>query len=465
MLNLQKLALLIDFGSTYTKLTLVNPIEAVIVATLKLPTSSQEGLYLCYKKGKEKLLNKIGGKNQLPVEEYFCSSAWGGFKMVAIGLTESLTTEAAKRAALGAGSRILKTYCYRLTLDQITEIYQLKPDVILLTGGCNGGNLEIICYNACLLAQLPSDIAIIVAGNEAATAQLSATFKNRANVFYTENVMPQINMLNPDPVRKIVQKVFLKKIIHSKGLNQVAPYSNKPVIPTPTAVLTAAKLLKEGTKTCSGLGDLIIVDIGGATTDVHSVGSGLFQSDDVFFEGLAEPYLKRTVEGDLGMRSSAESLLEQLLSSSEIKEDLLPENISALRSACHYRCTHPTFVPKTKIEIDFDQFLAEASMTFALKRHAGVKRAVQTPTRTLYYQKGKNLQHFNTIIATGGVVVHSQHPEEIVKNELLPVDDALLPINPKRYVDQDYLLSAMGLLSQKYPEAALTILKKSLRRL
>lgn len=462
---MQKLILLIDFGSTYTKLTLVDPNKRLIVNTVSLPTTSQTDLMLCYQKGKAAVLKDIEQTSVRDVEEYFCSSAWGGFKMVAIGLTQSLTTEAAKRAALGAGSRILKTFCYRLTPANIHEIYQLRPDVVLLTGGSNGGNHDIICQNAKLLTQLPPSIAIIVAGNEAAYNKLAVIFKQRKNIYFTENVMPQVNTLNPIPVRQVAQNVFLKKITQSKGIQQVATHSNAPIIPTPTAVLAAAKLLKEGTLTTSGFGDLIILDIGGATTDVHSVGQGLPKADNVFFEGLAEPYLKRTVEGDLGMRSSAESLLAQIFTSTAVKKELLPTDSAALKAACQYRCTHPIFVPKTDREIYYDQFLAQAAAAFALKRHAGNKSALQTPNRTVYYQQGKDLQQFKTLIATGGVVVYSQNPKAILQTELLENGSALLPVHPNLYLDQDYLLAAMGLLSQHYPEVALTILKKRLRQL
>lgn len=462
---MKKIVLLIDFGSTYTKLTLVDPRAMEVLHTAQIPTSSQDGLQLCYTEGKKALLQTLKFSDQVKIEEYFCSSAWGGFKMIAIGLTESLTLEAAKRAALGAGSRILQTFCYRLTLDQLEEIEQQKPDVVLLTGGCNGGNQEIIRHNARLLTQLSTEIALIVAGNEDSYGELSKLLQDRNNNYFTENVMPDVNKLNPIPVRKIAQKVFLEKIVHSKGIHQVAAHASAPIIPTPKAVLAAAKLLKEGTQASKGFGNLVVVDIGGATTDIHSVGDGLPQAENVYFEGLEEPYLKRTVEGDLGMRSSAVSLLRCIVEDSNRIRALSSWKFTTLQAACYYRCSHPTYVPKTREECLIDQFLAQSATAIALERHAGKIRKEYTPNRTIYYQHGKDLRNFQTIIGTGGVIIHSQSPKKIVKPDIKGMSNTLLPVDPQILIDQDYLLSAMGLLSQNYPEAALNILKKKLYRL
>ena len=112
-----------------------------------------------------------------------------------------------------------------------------------------------------------------------------------------------------------------------------------------------------------------------------------------------------------------------------------------------------------------DQFLAQSATAIALERHAGKIRKEYTPNRTIYYQHGKDLRNFQTIIGTGGVIIHSQSPKKIVKPDIKGMSNTLLPVDPQILIDQDYLLSAMGLLSQNYPEAALNILKKKLYRL
>ena len=121
--------------------------------------------------------------------------------------------------------------------------------------------------------------------------------------------MPDVNVLNVEPARTMIRKVFIERIIAAKGLKRAEEFVEGILMPTPTAVLKAARLLAPGTPREKGLGDLVVVDIGGATTDVHSVGLGSPGQAGVVRKGLPEPYAKRTVEGDLGIRYNAESIL------------------------------------------------------------------------------------------------------------------------------------------------------------
>lgn len=299
---MEKLVLLADFGSTFSKFIVVDLVKVKLIKKLTLPTFAEADLMDCYSKATEQLCRQLEIHPSDFSEQFFCSSAWGGFKMVAIGLTESLTVEAAKRAALGAGTRILKNYHYKLDDTQVQEIAELAPDIILLSGGTDGGNQEVILHNALLLSQLLKDTTVLVAGNQQANDKICQLFKHSSCTLYlSENVMPKVNVLNVEPVRAVARTIFMNKIIEAEGLNQVAKFASRPIIPTPTAVLEAAKLLAKGTATESGLGDLALLDIGGATTDVYSIGKGLPADEQTFFEGLAEPLSKRTVEGDLGM--------------------------------------------------------------------------------------------------------------------------------------------------------------------
>ena len=122
--------------------------------------------------------------------------------------------------------------------------------------------------------------------------------------------------------------------------------------------------------------------------------------------------MKRTVEGDLGMRSSAVSLLRCIVEDSNRIRALSSWKFTTLQAACYYRCSHPTYVPKTREECLIDQFLAQSATAIALERHAGKIRKEYTPNRTIYYQHGKDLRNFQTIIGTGGVIIHSQSPKK-----------------------------------------------------
>lgn len=458
---MSKIALMIDFGSTYSKFTAVDLDSVKIVGRVTLPTDSQKNLINCYSQGKEKILQQI--ETNQPIEEYFCSSAWGGFRMVAIGLTATLTAQAAQRAALGAGTRILKTYYYRLKDAQVEEIRDADPDVILLTGGTDGGNHDITCDNASVLNRILDHGVILYAGNQDAVSEIKQIFTNpKIKVYYTENVMPSVNVLNPVPVRTIAQEIFMKKIIQTEGISDVAQHSTLPIIPTPTAVLKAAHLLAEGTESEKGIGPLMIVDIGGATTDIHSVGNGLPKTDDTFFEGLAEPYLKRTVEGDLGMRSSARSLVKSK-GLAEFQTQLGPDwTIEDIESACSTRTGQADYIAPTDREKYFDNNLALVAADFAMERHAGRLRKQHSDNRMVYYQTGKDLRQFHTVIGTGGVIVHNDDPVKILKASFQVEEDILKPTDPKCLVDKQYLISTLGILSQKYPEAALKLLKEAL---
>ena len=192
------------------------------------------------------------------IKKFACSSAKGGLKMITIGLVPELTVEAGKRAALGAGARVLKAYSYELQSQEIAEIKNSNPDIILLSGGTDGGNKKIIIDNARKIAKHFTDIPIIVAGNKCAYDEISAIFtENKINYILTDNVMPKLNELNVLPVREKIREVFMKNIIKSKGMDKAEKYIDGILMPTPLAVLKAGEILSQD------IGDLIIVDIGG----------------------------------------------------------------------------------------------------------------------------------------------------------------------------------------------------------
>lgn len=456
--------LLIDFGSTYTKVTAVDVTKQQLLGTAKSRTTVEGDIKEGYHQAKEKLLEAIQLTEKDFEKQFACSSAHGGFKMVAVGLTDSLTTEAAKRAALGAGTRILKVYSYGLSEENVAEINGLKPDVILLSGGTDHGNERNILLDAEQLTHLTHDIPIVVAGNIEVYPKIKAIFeKNGQSAIFTENVMPKVNVLNADPVRKILRELFMSKIVEAKGLKEVSKWLDGDILPTPASVLQAAELLSQGSEQEQGIGELLVVDIGGATTDIHSIGSGAPVDVDIRVEGLQEPFLKRTVEGDLGMRYSAYSLYESV--GAEAIQNGLAESVD-VEENCRIRSLKTEMIPKTQAEIDFDEAMAKAAVAAAVGRHAGHMRKEPTPTRTLYYQSGKDLGTFHHILGTGGVLVHSDNPAAILQASLREKEDSLLlkPTTAQYYIDEAYFLSAMGILAQLYPDAALKIMKKTMKR-
>jgi uncharacterized protein (TIGR01319 family) len=464
-----KAYLAIDFGSTYTKLTAIDLDNEVILATAKDITTVEDDIMIGFNKAFDKLKIEINKKINFDeinfVNKTACSSAAGGLKMVAIGLVPELTAEAAKKAALGAGARVIKTYAYELNSRELEEIKNTALDIILLAGGTDGGNKECIIHNAKMLAEFKVKVPVVVAGNKAATDEIENILKEaEIDCYITENVMPFINKLNVEPSREEIRKVFMNKIVEAKGMKKAEEFIKGILMPTPAAVLKASEILATGTDEEEGLGDLIVVDIGGATTDIHSIAKGEPTKPSIMIKGLEEPYAKRTVEGDLGMRYSAIALLEA--SGTRKIRNYLHDSLKQIdvKAQCQFRHDNIKMVPQSEEEIRFDEAMAKAATELAMTRHCGVLECVYTPMGTMFNQSGKDLTETPYVIGTGGVIIHSLNPKDILKagnfNEEDPIH--LKPIAPKFLVDKTYILSSMGLLAQEYPNTAIRIMKKYL---
>ncbi|MBM7624682.1 methylaspartate mutase accessory protein GlmL [Sporohalobacter salinus] len=462
-----ELALLLDIGSTYTKATVVDIENVELKATAKASTTVWDDVNI----GIKNVLTKIEEKDidlEAVQHRLACSSAAGGLKLVAIGLVPDLTAEAAKRAALGAGAKVANVYSYELTDSELKEIIGQEPDVILLAGGTDGGNQEIILKNAKILANSELSAPIIIAGNKVATDKVKKVLEDgNKEVYTTENVMPKLEELNIEPARKTIRQVFLDKIIYAKGLSKAKEHIDRLIMPTPSAVMKAAELIAEGTYKEAGLGELIVVDIGGATTDIHSVATGNPTKGGVNVKGLEEPYVKRTVEGDLGMRYSAPSLLEavgerELLThlSDDMEKERIINYVGKVRKDVEY-------VPSNSQEKELDSALAKAATKIAIQRHVGRIETVYSPFGENHVQYGKDLTDLDLIIGTGGVLVHNDKPAEILQSGFFDESEPtiLAPIESNLFLDQDYLLASIGLLAEISATKALQLAKKHFKQI
>lgn len=471
---MKKIYLTIDFGSTYTKLTAIDMENESILATAKAITTVESDVMLGFDEAFKVLETEMSKSVVLSEIEYVkktaCSSAAGGLKMFAIGLVPELTADAAKKAALGAGARVIKTYAYELNHHELEEIKNSNVDIILLAGGTDGGNKECIIHNAKMIAEFQLKVPVIVAGNKSAVDEIEKIFKSSETEIYykiTENVMPVLNKLNVEPAREAIRQVFMDKIVEAKGMKKAEEITTGVLMPTPAAVLKAAEVLSRGTDEEDGIGDLIIIDIGGATTDVHSIAKGDPTKPGVILKGLEEPVSKRTVEGDLGMRYSAVALLEAS-STKKIKHYLRDGYKEVdVKALCHKRHDNIRMVPITDEDKIFDEAMAMVATDLAMERHCGVLECLYTPMGAMFHQTGKDLLETPCVIGTGGVIVHSNDPAQILKagsfNQENPIH--LKPMNPDYFVDKTYILSAMGLLAQDYPNLAVKIMKKYLIKL
>lgn len=452
-----KPVLLMDFGSTYTKITAVDVEAAELLGTAKHFTTVQTDINEGLDHAMAELLKKTGSLDFK--ERYACSSAAGGLRMVTCGLVPELTAEAARRASLGAGAKVVKVYSYDLTDEDIEEIDGICPDILLLTGGIDGGNKDCILHNAKKLSGCKSSFPILLAGNRSCAKECEALLSGR-EVYRCENVMPKIGSLNIAPVQEQIRSLFLKKIVHAKGLSQAQELISGILMPTPSAVLRAMVLLADGTKTQPGIGELMAVDLGGATTDIYSVAAGNPVSDTTVLKGLPEPYAKRTVEGDLGMRYSAAGIMEAV--GAEALGEL--SGLGAARAAemVEYLSRHPDTLPETPEEEALDFALAALAVETAVDRHAGTIEQIYTPMGLTYVQTGKDLRGIGQIVFTGGALISGKSAGDIAGRVLYSKNrpDSLKPESAEVLIDRHYILAAMGLLGEIYPDTALTIMKK-----
>ena len=456
-----KPVLLIDFGSTYTKLTAVDVESETLLGTAAsyttVSTDINEGLHNALAKLEEKT-----GKQEY-AQCYACSSAAGGLRMITSGLVPELTGEAAKLASLGAGAKVIGVYAFQLTEDDISDIAREKPDIFLLVGGTDGGNTANILHNARMLAAIEPTFPVVIAGNRTAARECARILQN-FETHICPNVMPKFGQLQIEPTQKVIREIFLNRIIHAKGLSKASELLSDIMMPTPAAVLQAMNLLAQGCEGEAGIGELIAVDVGGATSDVYSITDGMPEGMNTVYKGLPEPYSKRTVEGDIGMRYSITGVAEAagyaaLAAISGLTEERVRELVAYLSQ---HTDTLPGEDPDLKA---LDYAVACMAVREAVARHAGIMEETYTLMGKTYVQTGKNLTRVKNIVVPGGSLIHSEAPEKIAAYALYDPSQpqSLRPLRSDVLVDKTYILAAMGLLSSYYPQAALRIMKKELR--
>ncbi len=457
------LALTVDIGSTFTKAIVLDVNRESIVAGSTAPSTVEKDVSI----GLENALEKMDGWRSLKSRielKLGCSSAAGGLRIAAIGLVPELTGEAAKRAALGAGGKVIGVYSHKLNKEDVKRLEDSSPDIILLSGGTDGGDEKIVTHNGQILAQSGIACPIVLACNREAASRVEETLVRAGKaVVPTENVMPELERLNVEPAKKIIRDLFIQHITKAKGLEKAKEFV-EVLMPTPSASLNAVQLLSEGTPKEPGLGDLMTVEVGGATTNVYSVSEEPRPAANVIRKGVQEGKVKRTVEGDLGVRVSAASLVEAVG----------PETLSKLVRANPARNTlgmanclanNPSALPRTRQELQFDNALVRSAVRIAVERHVGCLEEMNTPAGRYLLQTGKNFLGLKTLIGSGGPIVYSRNPS-LVLDEATDKGDKptlLKPTRPKKFVDADYVLWSAGLLSSNYPDKALRLLKNSLK--
>ena len=274
--------------------------------------------------------------------------------------------------------------------------------------------------------------------------------------------MPEFGRLNLDPVNEKIRELFISRITDAKGIGAVREMITDVSMPTPSAVLEAAKLIADGTHGEPGLGELLLVDVGGATTDVYSIAKGLPSREGVSTAGLPEPYAKRTVEGDLGLFHNLDTLsciAEQAAGLYDEKKSAFEEKVERLRGVLS--------IPEGADQTECQLMLSQLAVKTAVDRHVGTVELIVTHNGEFWVQRGKDLTQVRTVIGAGGPVAFSSDPHRVLSGAIYS-DNAptiLKPKLPQFYLDSRYILFAVGLLAQSDPVKALRIIKKYLTKI
>ena len=443
--------LVAEIGSTTTVVNAFSLEPPRFLGQGQAPTTVLEGdVRIGLQNARDSLAKGLGTDRVDCGEMLATSSAAGGLRMTVHGLIYDMTVKAAREAALGAGGIIKMTTAGRLRRSDIERIREQSPNLILIAGGTDYGERDTAVHNAELIAAAGLDVPVIYAGNVENQREMELIFGEAGQkVYITENVYPKLDQLNIEPTRRIIHQVFEQHITSAPGMEHVRDMVGGSIIPTPGAVMECALLLY------GEIGDVVVLDVGGATTDVHSVTEG---SEEIASMLIApEPFAKRTVEGDLGCFVNARNVVDML--GRETLERELSLDVDAVLAG--YRA-----IPRTPEELRLVTRIAGAAAETALIRHCGQLRYMYTPHGRKTYAEGKDLTRVKTLVATGGALTRLPQRQLLMENlrDLNRTGTMLMPKPGKAGIlyDEHYIMASLGVMCKKYPREAAELLHKSL---
>jgi uncharacterized protein (TIGR01319 family) len=386
------------------------------------------------------------------------SSAGGGLQMMVAGIVGQMSVESAARAALGAGAIVLDSISLddaRKDFEKIERIRHLRPDIVLLTGGVDGGaKQQVIELAEILVAASPKprfgktlQLPVIYAGNAEAAAEVQELLSRIAQVIVVPNVRPQLESENLGPAREAIHEIFLTHVMsHSPGYDKLLSWSPRPVMPTPAAVGDVVQSFakqEEATVLCA--------DIGGATTDVFSV----------FRNTERELIYNRTVSANYGMSYSIANVLVEA-GVDNIKR-WLPFAIedAELRDRLRNKMIRPTSIPQTLDDLWIEQAVCREALRLSLEHHRSLAvglagRQQQRGISDIFAQKTSryqlvDLRSLDVVIGSGGVLSHA--PRRI-QAALMMLDGFALEGISELTVDSIFMMPHLGVLAALHPTAA-----------
>ncbi len=448
-------ALVYEIGSTTTLVNYFVDVDTEhprFAGGAQAPTTVDKGdVTIGLLEAKAALEEQIGEVR--PTRVLATSSAAGGLRMSVHGLVHDMTVKAAKEAALGAGANIAFLTAGKLRRTDLQKIKDIKPNIFLIAGGVDFGERETALHNVELLLELDLDIPFIYAGNCENREEIQLMFEEKgreADLFLCENVYPRLDQLNVEPTRAVIQDVFEAHITQAQGMAKIRDAVDSHVIPTPGSVMLATKLLAEEFE------DVMTLDIGGATSDVHSVTLG---SEEIAAIAISpEPEAKRTVEGDLGLFINRENLL------SYFSEDKLAEEAGLTPEQLRYELQtfHP--IPTSPESIRLACALARKAVELSVTRHGGELLDFYYTGGKKQGAQGKDLTMVRLVVGTGGALTRLPCARKILEEiPSMNKGDRLLPLEGITVlIDKEYIMASLGVLSMEYPEATLKLLKNTL---
>ena len=447
----------VDIGSTWTKAALFTPEgdALTLVNHVLTPTTTHhlaEGFFTSL----NQVLNVADARpllNSGDVTLKYSSSAKGGLAVAAMGLVPSITLESAKVTAHSAGAKIAQYYSYKLNRHDIQALEDSPPDILLFTGGTDGGEESHGLANARALAASKLDCAIIYAGNRDIQDDVQAILGHK-DLIVVDNVLPDLDHPNPYAARKAICDVFLSRIVKGKGLDVIVGETGEEPMPTPWTVYELVKAISD---VDSAWKEFMLIDMGGATTDVYSASANMLSPDTVL-HGVPEPFVKRTVEGDLGMRVSAVVVGESTQELVNVVFAHQPQRREAFYGYLRHLVAHPDYLPVTEEEKHFDTLLAGLCVGYASERHAGTKKQVCTCVGNVDLQMGRDLTTVRKVVGSGGWLSRASQFDIHRWLKYRELDDSsrrvLLPGQFDYYRDAKGLLPLLANVARLDPQAA-----------
>lgn len=426
------LVLAVDFGSTFTKAALVDTTDGSLVASVATRTTVDTDVLDGYRA----LRRELAPRGEV-AEVFACSSAGGGLRLAVVGYEREVTAQAGHRVGLSAGARVVHVSSGSMSGADVAELRSSRPDLVLLVGGTDGGNAEVLLHNATRLAKARLAAPVVVAGNVEARDQVAEVLGSTGRRFtLADNVLPAIGVIAPDSARAAIRAAFLDHVIGGKGLSRGPEFAQMVQAPTPDAVLDGVQVLAEHLD-----GDVLVVDIGGATTDVYSALRPQGEDAGLAKDVVAPLWQSRTVEADLGMRWNAVGITEAAgREHLPVPDGLEPYAESLVRDPGH--------LPADSREVAFDLDLARAAAVVAVRRHARPGGPGESP---------RPLAEVSLVVGSGGVLRHATAEGRAAVLGDVAQDHAggwKVPRDAQVVTDTAYLLFAVGLLRRAHPAAA-----------